>query len=201
MQRFQVKDRRLPDDSARSTSPPRPERVSTFLQTRRNLAQAIACVAVTISSAVAFADSVDSPRKFLGYAIQDGRAEIEACQLALHTSSNPSVKAFARRMIADHTALDARIGELAKRKGYSLPDGESIGQHATYMALKPLIGHAFDKRFMKHNVSDHKEDIEQFSKQAQQGSDADIRTLASGALPTLREHLKLAEQTQAAVDR
>jgi putative membrane protein len=59
-----------------------------------------------------------------------------------------------------------------------LPGGISITQAATQAALKPLTGHAFDKVFMEHNVSDHKDDIKQFSDEAQHGSDPAVRVLA-----------------------
>jgi putative membrane protein len=165
------------------------------------LFRAIGALALSVICTVTLADDVDGPNKFLGQAIQDGRAEAESCQLAEHTSTNASVRAFAKRMIQDHTAMNRRIEQLAKRKGFNLPDGESASQHAMYAVLKPLSGGAFDKAFMKHNVSDHKDDIEQFSKQAQASSDADVRSLASDALPTLREHLRLAQQTQRAISK
>ncbi|MCC8404038.1 DUF4142 domain-containing protein [Paraburkholderia sp. MMS20-SJTN17] len=168
---------------------------------RIRLGKAIAGIALMGSVSIACAAHADEPGKFLGDAIQDGRAEIQSCQLALRTSSDPSVQAFAKRMIADHESLDARIETLAQRKGYTLPDGISMTQQATQTVLKPLTGHAFDLAFMKHNVSDHEADIKQFSEEAQKGSDADVRSLAAGALPTLQEHLKLAEQTQAKVKR
>jgi putative membrane protein len=172
------------------------DRVLQAPRTRRTLAWAVTCVALSVFSAAALADGVDGASAFLGHV---GRAEIASCELALRTSSDPSVQAFATRMIADHKSLDARIESLARRKGYKLPDGITITQHATETALKPLTGHTFDKVFMKHNVSDHKDDIKNFSQQAQQGSDADVRALAADALPTLREHLKLAEQAQTKV--
>jgi putative membrane protein len=156
-------------------------------------------IALIGSTSIACAAQVDEPSKFLGNAIQDGRAEVQSCQMALRTSSDPAVQAFAKRMIADHELLDARIEALAHRKGYTLPAGISITQQATQTALKPLTGHAFDKVFMEHNVSDHKDDIKHFSEQSQKGTDADVRTLAARALPTLQEHLNLAEQTQAKV--
>jgi putative membrane protein len=164
-------------------------------------ARAVACLLLVAGANIAHADDVDKPGDFLGSAIQDGRAEIQSCQLALRTSSDASVQAFAKRMIADHKSLDARIESLAQRKGYSLPSGISITQKATQAALKPLTGHTFDKVFMGHNVSDHKDDIKRFSEQAQQGSDPDVRALAASAVPVLREHLKLAEQTRAKVSR
>lgn len=167
----------------------------------RVAANAIACFALVTGASLAHADDVAKPDDFLGSAMQDGRAEIQSCQLALQKSSDASVQAFAKRMIADHESLDSRIEALAKQKGYSLPDGISLTQKATKAELSVLSGHAFDKVFMKHNVSDHKDDIKRFSEQAQQGSDPEVRALAADAVPTLKKHLKLAEQTRAKVSR
>jgi len=163
--------------------------------------RAVACLLVVAGATIAHADDVKDPADFLGSAVQDGRAEIQSCQLALHKSSDPAVQAFAKRMITDHRSLDAKIESLAKRKGYSLPTGISISQEATQTALKPLTGHAFDKVFMEHNVSDHKDDIKQFSDEAQHGSDPEVRALAASATPVLKKHLELAEETQAKINR
>ncbi|WP_244818116.1 DUF4142 domain-containing protein [Caballeronia sp. Lep1P3] len=146
---------------------------------------------------IAQAATDDSAARFLGDAIQDGRAEIESCELALKSTHDPAVKAFAQRMIADHKALDARIAALAQKKGYRLPDGTTLVQRTTYAALKPLSGHAFDTVFMKHNVSDHEADVKHFSDQADHASDPDVRALAADGLATLREHLQLAKDTDA----
>ncbi|WP_350029092.1 DUF4142 domain-containing protein [Caballeronia sp. GAFFF1] len=69
-----------------------------------------------------------------------------------------------------------------------MPGGISITHEATHTALKPLTGHAFDKVVMDHNVSDHKGDMQQFSDEAQHGSDPDVRALAATATPVLRKH-------------
>jgi len=155
------------------------------------------CALLIATASLAQAATDDSPAKFLGEALQDGRAEIESCELALESSHDPAVQAFARRMIGDHKALDDRITALAQKKGYSLPDGTTVVQRATYAALKPLTGHAFDTVFMKHNVSDHETDVKHFSDQADHASDSDVRALASDGLATLREHLQLAKETDA----
>ena len=51
---------------------------------------------------------------------------------------------------------------------------------------------------MTDMVSDHKEDIALFQKESQSGKDADIKGFAVKTLPTLRDHLKMAQSTQAA---
>jgi putative membrane protein len=46
-------------------------------------------------------------------------------------------------------------------------------------------------------VADHKDAIKEFQKAAQNADDADIKAFASNTLPTLQEHLRMAQETQA----
>jgi putative membrane protein len=48
---------------------------------------------------------------------------------------------------------------------------------------------------MRDMVSDHKEDIKKFQNEADKGKDPDLKKFASDTLPTLKEHLQLAEST------
>jgi putative membrane protein len=52
---------------------------------------------------------------------------------------------------------------------------------------------------MTHMVADHKKDIAEFEKEASSGKDPEIKAFAAKTLPTLREHLKLAQAADAAV--
>ena len=53
----------------------------------------------------------------------------------------------------------------------------------------------FDRAYMKTMLSDHKKDISAFEKEAKSGKDADVKSFAADTLPTLREHLRMAEET------
>jgi putative membrane protein len=52
---------------------------------------------------------------------------------------------------------------------------------------------------MELMVSEHKKDVAEFRKQSQSAKDPAIKTFAAKTLPTLEEHLKLAESTKAAL--
>ena len=43
-------------------------------------------------------------------------------------------------------------------------------------------------------MKDHQEDIAEFQKEADNGSNSDLRNFASSTLPTLQEHLRLAQE-------
>ncbi|PYX62544.1 MAG: DUF305 domain-containing protein, partial [Acidobacteria bacterium] len=52
----------------------------------------------------------------------------------------------------------------------------------------------FDKEFKTMAVKDHKKDIKEFERLSKSAEDADLKSWATKTLPTLQEHLRLAEQ-------
>lgn len=152
------------------------------------------CLAFGAGIGAAAATSAD---KFLTEAIQDGRAEIEICRVALRKSRNADVKEFAQRMIKEHSEINDRVEALAKGKGIALKAGISAKQKATNEMLSHTPEARFDKAFMDHNVSDHKKDVEDFGKQANEESDAEVKAFAAETLQILKKHLQLAEDVGA----
>jgi putative membrane protein len=62
-----------------------------------------------------------------------------------------------------------------------------------------LSGAAFDRAYMNAMLSDHRDDVSEFKREASAGQDPDIKAFASKALPTLEAHLQLAQDTTKAV--
>jgi putative membrane protein len=56
-----------------------------------------------------------------------------------------------------------------------------------------LTGADFDREYGKMMLSDHRKDVSEFEKQSTRGTDADLKAFASKTLPTLKEHLQMAE--------
>jgi putative membrane protein len=57
----------------------------------------------------------------------------------------------------------------------------------------------FDREYMEHMVKEHKKDVSEFEKQARNAKDPDVKAFASKTLPTLKEHLAMAQQIEASV--
>jgi putative membrane protein len=72
---------------------------------------------------------------------------------------------------------------------------------ATYDRLSALSGAAFDRAYMADMVKDHRTDIAEFEKEANSGSDADVKSFASKTLPTLRHHLEMAQSADSKVKK
>ena len=136
---------------------------------------------------------------FIDKAAQGGMAEVQLGQLAQTNGASDQVKSFGQRMVADHSKLNDQVSKVANQKGITLPTSLSAKDQATKDRLSGLKGHAFDVAYMEDMVRDHKADIAEFQKEANSGQDAQVRDLAKQALPTLQEHLRMAEQTLAAV--
>ena len=130
---------------------------------------------------------------FLREAIEGNLAEIQTGQLAQRNGSNQTVKQFGQRMVTDHTNLLEQAKSIAAAKGITPPTAPSAKDQATYRTLAAKTGTAFDKAYITDMINDHAQDISHFEQEVNSGADPDIRALASKALPTLQEHLRLAE--------
>ncbi|WP_019140184.1 DUF4142 domain-containing protein [Noviherbaspirillum massiliense] len=130
---------------------------------------------------------------FLASAFQDGAGEIALSRLALQKASDADVKAFAQRMIDDHTQANNEIRQLAQAKGITLPTTTSAEDQAALDRLSGLSGTIFDRTYMDHNVTVHDKDVTLFRQQALSATDADVRTLAGNILPALQVHLLAAK--------
>jgi len=56
-----------------------------------------------------------------------------------------------------------------------------------------LKGAAFDSAYTKDMVRDHQQDVADFQKEAQSGQDPALKAFAQKYLPTLQEHLQMAQ--------
>lgn len=151
-------------------------------------------LAVTILAAGAVcAQTNHADEAFLKKAAEGGLAEVKFGELAQSSGTSSTVKRFGERMVNDHSKMNQEVQSLAAQKNISLPTSVSIKDEASYKLLQARSGNSFDKAYIQDMVKDHRADIAEFQKEADNGTDADIKALASKALPTLREHLRLAE--------
>jgi putative membrane protein len=149
-------------------------------------------LSVLVAGAVC-AQTPHADEAFLKKAAEGGLAEVKFGELAQANGVSSTVKRFAQRMVEDHTKLNDEAKNLASTKNVSLPDSVSLKDEASYKLLQAKSGNSFDRSYIEDMIKDHKADIAEFRKEADSGTDADIKAWASQTLPKLREHLRLAE--------
>ena len=147
------------------------------------------------------ASRLAADNRFLVNAAQGGMAEVEMGQLAEQHGSSDQVKKFGQRMVTDHSKANDELKKIASKKGETVPTEVNAKQKATLEKLSALNGAEFDRAYMQDMVKDHKEDVSEFKKEANSGDDADLKAFASKTLPTLEDHLKMAEETESQIKK
>lgn len=136
---------------------------------------------------------------FTKQAAMGGMAEIKMGHLAEQKGTNPTVKAFGKRMVTDHTKADDQLKQVAAKDKLMLPSGIDKDQQAMYSNLAGLSGAEFDKAYAQDMVTDHEQTMQVFQQELSSGANPDLKKFASDTLPTIQDHLKMAKQMQTTV--
>jgi putative membrane protein len=142
------------------------------------------------------ADGADA--QFVAKAASGGNAEVRMGQLAVDRASSREVKDFGRRMVKDHSQAGKKLQMTAGKEGITVPSDMNEEDRSTYDNLSGLSGSAFDRAYAAEMVKDQQKDIADFEKEAKYGKYPAILEFAQEMLPTLREHLQLAEKMERA---
>ncbi|HET9713293.1 MAG TPA: DUF4142 domain-containing protein, partial [Pyrinomonadaceae bacterium] len=132
-------------------------------------------------------------RDFLMDAAMGGLMEVELGRRAIQQGASDAVKQFGKRMVDDHTKTNTELTTLATSKGITLPTEIDEKHRGEMRKIANMTGADFDRAYAKMMLSDHKKDVSAFEKQSMKGTDADLKAFATTALPTLKEHLQMAE--------
>ena len=134
---------------------------------------------------------------FVGDLARGNMAEISLSQMALQRSQNESVKQFAQMMVTDHTAAGTELQTLATSKNITLPTAIDQKHQSAMTKLGGESGTNFDRDYMKQMVSDHEKTLNLLQKQADKGTDADIKAFAAKMVPIVQGHLTAARNLSA----
>jgi putative membrane protein len=132
--------------------------------------------------------------EFLTNAARGGMLEVQLGNMAAQKASSNDVKQFGERMATDHSQLGQKLQQLASNLNFTLPTDLKPEQQALVSRFETLTGKAFDSAYIKEMVNDHLKDISEFERALSQASNADIKQFVNEALPTLRDHLKMARE-------
>jgi len=137
-------------------------------------------------------------KTFLTHAAMGGEAEVELGTLAQQKASDAKVKELGQRMETDHKKANEELRGIITAKGLTVPGGPDKMHETTKARLEKLQGAAFDQAYATEMVNDHMKDIKEFET-ASKSTDPAIKEFATKTLPTLREHLKMAQDAKASV--
>jgi putative membrane protein len=161
-----------------------------------------------VCGAMSFAQSTDSnsqtsnsssnsaDKQFMMKAAQGGQTEVAMGQLAEQKGASDAVKQLGQTLVTDHQTANSQLQQIASQEGAQLPSGPDAKDQAMADRMQNLSGEQFDRMFLNHAVMDHQKDIKEFQKEADSGSDPQVKQFAQQQLPVLKKHLQMAQQAQ-----
>jgi putative membrane protein len=134
-------------------------------------------------------------KNFVKNARIGGAFEIASSQLALEKSQNAEIRAFAERMVTDHTKASEELEQTVQSAGLMVDEPKTAdkldSKHQQMLdKLRAANGAQFERQYTKMQQDAHKEAVTLFSGYAKNGDDAALKAFAQKALPTLKEHQK-----------
>ena len=155
--------------------------------------------ALGTASAVATADDKISAEEFAKKAGAAGLAEVEMGRLGAQKATDPDVKAYAQKMITDHTKANKELMAAAKGKNLEVPTEPDMMHKGMMEKFEHQKADTdFNHDYMQQMLRDHPKVLELFTTAANDSTlDADLRSLANTTLPTLQKHLAEAQKLEA----
>ena len=132
-----------------------------------------------------------STPEFVRNAAIGGMFEVQSSQLALKKTQDQDVKQFADRMVKDHTQANDKLKSLAKNE--TVPGDLDQPHQQMLQKLQGENGSNFVDTFKQMQVSAHRQTINLFQSYARNGDDQQLKQFAQQTLPTLQQHLQMAE--------
>ncbi|TDH24219.1 DUF4142 domain-containing protein [Segetibacter sp. 3557_3] len=137
--------------------------------------------------------------RFVVEAASGGLLEVTLGNLAQQNAAAAPVKEYGQSMAMDHSKANQELQYLAEKKNITLPTKPGADHQKLIDELTQKKGAAFDKAYMQAMVEDHEEDIAHFQKQADTGTDVEIKAFAQGKIRILQHHLDMAKAIHASL--
>jgi putative membrane protein len=148
----------------------------------------ILCISTIAGAAVTQED-----RQFLTRAAQANLDTIMLSRLAKTRASRPDVKAFAEKMVTDHTILQKKLQPFALAWSVTLPKTADAEHRAEYRKLRHLSGAAFDKEYVNVMDKDHNDVLVAFTHEANIASDPDFKSTIISEKSVTAAHTNMAD--------
>jgi len=134
----------------------------------------------------------DDDKKFLATAAQSDQNEIALSQLAQQKATNPAVRAFAEKMVKEHTQMTDSMKPFAESWGLTAPSGPDEDHQKEIDKLNGLSGNDFDKEYIDQMVTDHSKALSAFTTEAKDTKDVKFRAAVIKGKTAVAAHKNMA---------
>ena len=161
---------------------------------RQNQKGAAAVKAVSATSA----KLSNADQNLMMQVAKGGMMQLEMSRVAVQKASNPEVRQFAQAEVDEQTGLSAKLQEIARAKGVTLPSAPDAETQAMLTKLKNATGASLDKMYMDESgVKGHQKLDQVMSTVKSSASDPSLKGISQAAHPLVKTHLSVAKQIEA----
>ena len=167
---------------------------------------AVLSISLSIASLFALAPAraaAPNDAQIAAIVVAANTVDIDAGKQAESRTHNKDVRAFAKRMVADHTGVNQQAVALVQKLHVTPEDNDTSkslrqGGADTAARLGQLSGKSFDKAYVDNEVSYHQTVIDALDKTLiPNASNADLKALLVKVRPAFEAHLEHAKHLQA----
>lgn len=155
---------------------------------------AVALCCATLGTAAVHAQGADADKQFLMAASQADYTEITFSKLAESKATNPQVKAFAQRMITDHTKLDAEMKPFAEKMDVTPVMTMDPTHQQKYDQLSGLSGADFDRTYMSAMDTDHHAALDAFKSEESTTTNMSLKATVEKGEKVVAQHTAMADK-------
>lgn len=169
----------------------------------------LACLGLLAFGTTAIAAESAKPTdpQIAAIVVAANQVDIDAGKLAQSKSHNKDVKAFAERMVIDHSGVNKSATELVTKLNVTPQSNETSkslqkGGEDNLAALKKLDGSAFDRAYVDNEVTYHQAVLDAVDKTLiPNAQNAELKALLVKVRPAFVAHLQHAKDLQASLGK
>ena len=135
----------------------------------------------------------NSLNEFVNKAGSGSMKEAKLGQIAAQRANSAEVKEYGRTLHKDHSKAADELRKIAKSDNLDFPSSLSAKDQEKVEEFQGIEKSSFDKKFVEDMIKDHEKDIREFEDAAKNNDNEDVREWAKKTVPTLRDHLKIAQ--------
>ena len=165
---------------------------------------ALAASLFSLTAYAAYADEKPNDAQIAAIVVAANQVDVDAGKFVASKSTDSAIKAFADRMVVDHTAVNKSAVDLVtklKVTPEANPTSKSLeeGGAKNLANLRTLKGKALDKAYVDHEVAYHDQVIEALDNTLiPNAKNAELKALLVKVRPAFVEHLGHAKHLQEA---
>lgn len=157
----------------------------------RSIVRSALVLALAGAASAALAAPVTTP-DYLARAGQSDLFERASGKVMDDTTTDPAIRTFAERMIADHTGSTAMVLQAAGDAGFHPSPPELSPRQLRLLAdLKEARGRARDDLYVRQQIEAHADALKLNEDYALSGGIAPIKAAAARIVPIVQDHLAM----------